>query len=73
MTRKLKAVPTNGHDIEKLAAEAKVKRQSECTEAINKVLSDHNCQLVVLVQTGNVAIQLERVLALPAMIQAISK
>ena len=37
-------------DVEKLAAEARAKREQACDKAIQAVLSQHNCQMSVVVR-----------------------
>jgi hypothetical protein len=70
---KLKAVPTNGQDVEALAAQAKIERQKKCSEGLNKVLAAHNCQFTVLVQVGDKAVPLDQVLSLPLQLMVTSK
>lgn len=70
MKRKLK--PSNGN-IEQLALQAKIKRQTDCSRAINKVLTEHNCELQVFVQVGEAVRPLSEVLGLPMVLNAVAK
>lgn len=70
---KLRAVEKETEDIEALAAKARVARQQKCTEAVNKVLEEHNCQLQIAVQVGSQALLLSQVLNLPAQALITSK
>lgn len=69
----MKKPHTNGQDIEALALRAKLKRQTDCSDAINKVLKDHNCELMMLVQVGEVAKPLNEVLGLPMILNVVAK
>lgn len=62
LNRRKKAVV----DFEAEAAKQRLARQEECSKAINEVLAAHKCQLTVLIQCGDQAVPLEKVLLLPA-------
>ena len=70
--RKPKLKPTNGN-IETLAAQAKLKRQTQCSEAINKILVEHKCELRIFVQIGECAVLLDQVVNLPISVNVVAK
>lgn len=69
----LRAVETQEEDIEALAAKARMARQEKCTQAVSKVLEEHNCHLVVLVRVGDQGVPLSQILNLPAQAVITSK
>lgn len=70
MARKTESSNSN---VEHLTPQARIKRQTDCSEAINKVLADHNCELQVFVQVGDVARPINEVLGLPMLLNAVAK
>lgn len=67
------AKETQEEDIEALAAKARMARQQKCTEAVNKVLEEHNCRLQIAVKVGEQTKPLHEVLNLPAQALITSK
>ena len=68
----LAEVKTEEKDIETLAAEARVKRQQECLNEINKVLEQYRCQMGIQVAVGDKVLALNTVLNLPVQISVVS-
>lgn len=60
-------------DVEKLAEEAKVKRQTECSEKINKILEEERCQFTIFARVGDLIIPLDQILNLPVVLNVTSK
>lgn len=60
-------------DIEALGAKARNARQQKCTDAVNKVLEEHNCTMNVVVLFGEQPVLLSQVLNLPAQVRIMSK
>lgn len=58
---------------EELIAKARDARRQKCTDAVNKVLEDHNCQLQIAVKVGEQTMLLGQVLNLPAQALITSK
>lgn len=65
--------PKSAKDIETLAQEAKMKRQTDCSDEINKTLAQFNCQFIVTCQVGEQAVPLSQLLNLPTSLNVISK
>lgn len=60
-------------DVEALALEAKIKRQTTCSDEINTVLEKHKCQLTVHVTLGNQSVPLAEVVRLPLTLDVVSR
>lgn len=58
--------------IEKELQEEKAVRQQEYSEKVNALLKEGNCGLVTIVQLGDAAFTLDKVLALPHQIVVIA-
>ena len=75
LNRKLRAVPTAARsraDLEKELLEEKAARQQAYSEKVNALLKEGNCGLVTVVQTGDVAVTSDKVLALPHQIMVVA-
>lgn len=53
--------------------QARQEREQRCSEEVNRVLVEHNCQLTVSLQVGEQLVALNRVVALPGMVQVVSR
>lgn len=60
-------------DIETLAAEAKLKRETTCAAEINALLEKHKCQFTILAQFNGSTLPLDQVIKLPLAFNVISK
>lgn len=73
MNRKLKTVQPTRADLEKAILEKKAIEQDKCSKELNAVLEKYGCGLQTIVQIGEVAYTLDKVLAAPSQVVVLSK
>ena len=60
-------------NVERLAAQAREKRQQDCSEAVNKLLAEMNCELRVVCQIGDTPVLLDTIFKLPLALNVVAK
>jgi hypothetical protein len=59
--------------VEALAAKAREKRQLDCSEAVNKLLAEMNCEVRVVCQIGGAVVLLDSIFSAPLALNIVAK